>query len=161
MKKSSSAGSESESLIKQVKKIIQVYDIRPVREHGQNFLVDPSVITKMIDVSGVTDADTVLEVGPGLGILTELLVKKAKKVVAIELDERLLDFLKLKFAGTRNLQLVHGDILRWKPENVGLQALGYKVIANLPYQVTSHFLRQYLTTTNRPSSMTLLLQKEV
>src|SRR3989338_9382127 len=161
MKKQSAHSVKNETVVRQVKKIIQAYDIKPKRERGQNFLVDPSVIATMIAVSEVKNTDTILEVGPGLGILTESLVQKAKKVVAVELDEKLLTFLRVKFRSMGNLQLISGDILHWKPESAGLLTSQYKVVANLPYQITSHFLRQYLTMTNRPSSMTLLLQREV
>lgn len=146
-------------MIDQVKKICQQYDVRPTKEKGQNFLLNQEVIDLIISSSQVTDADQILEIGPGLGILTENLVKEAKSVVAVELDDKLFRFLKAKFIDKKNLKLIQADIL--KSEINDLVSGEYKIIANLPYNITSFFLKKFLTAPNKPIDLTLLLQKEV
>jgi len=147
------------NLTNQIKQICRAYSITPSRQKGQNFLINPEVIKKMISIADLEKTDTVLEIGPGLGILTEGLVKQVKKVISVELDRKLFDFLRVKFSGVNNLELVNGDILKVQSSNLISQS--YKVVANLPYNITSHFLKKFLTAENRPSAMTLLVQKEV
>jgi 16S rRNA (adenine1518-N6/adenine1519-N6)-dimethyltransferase len=147
------------NLANQIKKICQIYDIRPEKSKGQNFLINPDIIEKIIKAADLCPDDIVLEVGPGLGILTEALVKKAKKVISIELDKKLFDFLQVKFVGMENLELVNDDIMRDQRSEIRDQS--FKIVANLPYNITSHFLKRFLTGDNRPSEMTLLLQREV
>lgn len=148
-------------ILKQVKLLLKTYNLNPDRSKGQNFLINQQVIKNIIANSDIKKADVVLEVGPGLGILTEELIKHASRVVSVELDKKIFDFLKVKFINNKNLELVNQDILRFKPEDYGLLGQNYKIIANLPYNITSHFLKRFLTIDNRPSSMNLLLQKEV
>lgn len=146
-------------LINQVKDICRTYGIIPNKDKGQNFLLNQKVIEVMIESSEVNHQDTVLEVGPGLGILTESLVKRAKNVISVELDKKLFGFLKIKFIKQSNLKLIEADILKFE---VGRVISGdYKIIANLPYNITSFFLKKFLTAPVRPKSFTLLLQKEV
>jgi len=166
--------------LKQIKLICRTYDIRPQRQKGQNFLINKGVIEKIISTADLSANDVVLEVGPGLGILTEALAKKVKKVISVELDKNLFNFLKAKFVNVKNLELVHNDILKLDPtsylsratpnSNVSeseresrdnLLPTSYKIVANLPYNITSHFLKKFLTAENRPIEMTLLIQKEV
>ena len=166
------------NLLQQVKDICQAYEIRPTKNKGQNFLIDTDVLEDIVSTANLSKQDRVLEVGPGLGILTEELVKRAGQVVSVELDKRLYDFLKVKFAGTKNLELVNQDILKFNPQDYKLQAItamagsryqdsnnksgtSYKLVANLPYNITSALLKKYLTTANKPQEMTLLVQKEV
>lgn len=151
----------SNNLLKQVKLICQTYDIKPIRHKGQNFLIDADALEDIVSSANLDKQDTVLEVGPGLGILTEQLVKKSKKVVSVELDKKLFNFLKLKFRGMKNLELVNEDILKFNPTNYSLQTTHYKLVANLPYNITSHFLKKFLTVAVKPTDMTLLVQKEV
>lgn len=149
------------NILQQVKLICKTQNIRPERNKGQNFLINLDVIDKIIKASGVTKNDMVLEVGPGLGILTEKLVAQAKKVVSVELDKKLFDFLQVKFLATDNLELVNEDILKTTLTDLSLQEGKYKIVANLPYNITSIFLRGFMSGVSRPSDMTLLLQKEV
>ncbi len=146
-------------LTNQVKKICQAYDIRPARSKGQNFLINPEIIKKIVAAANLSNGDIVLEVGPGLGILTEELVKKVKKVISVELDNKLFNFLQAEFVGASNLELVNEDILRNQKSEIRNQS--YKIVANLPYNITSHFLKKFLTAENPPTAMTLLVQKEV
>lgn len=132
---------------------------------GQHFLRNPRILEKIADAAVISPADTVLEVGPGEGTLTELLLARAGKVIAVEKDDRLIPVLQQKFAveiASEKLELIHADILTLPSTLYLLPSTGYKVVANLPYYITGAFLRKFLQETERPpSSMTLLLQKEV
>jgi len=149
------------NILDQIKQICKIYGIRPSREKGQNFLINPEIIKKIAAAAGLSPKDTVLEVGPGLGILTEELVKKTGRVVSVELDRKLFDFLKVKFVNVKNLELINEDALNFLAISYKLKAKSYKIVANLPYNITSHFLKKFLTGPNKPEDMTLLLQKEV
>ncbi len=148
-------------ILDQVKLICKTYDIWPSRSKGQNFLVNPVIIDEIISAAGLQPDDAVLEVGPGLGILTEQLVKRVKKVVSVELDGKIFGFLQAKFAEIGNLALVNQDILKFQPSVYGLEIGQYKIVANLPYNITSFFLKIFLSGKIRPVEMTMLLQKEV
>jgi len=151
----------AENILKQVKLITKTYDILPSRSKGQNFLVDREVLSEIVEAAQLKQSDTVLEVGPGLGILTEELIRQAGKVVSVELDKKLYNFLQTKFSGVKNLKLINEDILKFNPQNFKLSDLNYKIVANIPYNITSHFLKKFLTAETKPSDMTLLIQKEV
>lgn len=131
---------------------------------GQHFLRDPRILKKVVDAAALSPEDTIVEVGPGEGTLTELLVERAGKVIAIEKDDRLIPLLKEKFSqemSAGRLELIHDDILSL-PTNYSLLTTNYKIVANLPYYITGQFFRQFLQETAKPPlSMTLLLQKEV
>lgn len=123
---------------------------------GQNFLTNKSIIKTIIDVSSLKESDTVLEIGPGKGILTEELLRNAERVIAVEKDDNLFQLLKEKFEN-KKLKLIHGDIL-----DVSLPELEkYKVVANIPYNITGLIIKKFLTLKNKPETMTLLVQKEV
>ncbi len=143
----------------QVKRICEAYDLKPQKNKGQNFLISEKVLNQIVEAADLSGDDVVLEVGPGLGILTEALVKKTKKVIGVELDSKLLSFLRAKFAGVKNLELINSDILKFLPADDFNQP--YKIVANISYNITSHFLKKFLTIKTRPSSMVLLIQKEV
>lgn len=140
---------------------------------GQNFLRDETVLEKIIQTSSPQEADFVLEIGPGEGVLTEKLAPLAKKVVAIELDDRLIAPLQEKFSPHSNVEIVHGDILKINlPElilgtstslttNQKLQTKNYKLIANIPYYITSPIIRLFLEQEAQPREMILMIQKEV
>jgi len=132
---------------------------------GQNFLTSKNIVEKIIKAADIKPTDVILETGPGKGILTEALLKKAKKVIAVEKDPLLVDFLKQKFSNAKNLELIHGDILKidhWKLiENCKLKIKNFKIVANIPYYITSHFLRKFLEAENQPELMVLMVQKEV
>jgi len=150
----------SNEILDRVKIICHTYKIQPVRQKGQNFLIDQAVLKKIVEAAELGKDDIVLEVGPGLGILTEELVKKAKKVISVELDQKFFEFLKTKFSGVNNLELINGDILELGIRNYEL-GIRYKIVANLPYNITSRFLKKFLTAEHKPAAMTLLVQKEV
>ncbi len=132
--------------------------ISPQKKHGQNFLIDDDVYFDIIESAELDKSDTVLEVGPGLGFLTERLAKEVKKVVSVEIDPVLVDFLPKRFESLdiKNVQLIAGDVL-----NLAKNVKYNKIVANLPYNISAHFLYQYLSERKAPESMVLMLQKEV
>ena len=122
------------------------------------------IAQEIVEAGEVCSDDIVLEVGPGKGILTEELLKKAKKVIAVEKDEQLAEFLKTKFVTEINsgkLEIICGDILDKHQGESLMLPKEYKIIANIPYYITSHFLRTFLEGDTQPSMMVLMVQKEV
>jgi 16S rRNA (adenine1518-N6/adenine1519-N6)-dimethyltransferase len=124
---------------------------------GQNFLFDSSILNRIIDSAGVSGEDTVVEIGPGPGTLTRLLADRVKKVVAIELDQGLYDRLRAALIGYRNIELVHGDAMKFPYEDIGQ----FKVVANIPYYITTPIIFRLLDAKKNLRTMTLTIQKEV
>ncbi|HUA13088.1 MAG TPA: 16S rRNA (adenine(1518)-N(6)/adenine(1519)-N(6))-dimethyltransferase RsmA [Candidatus Sulfotelmatobacter sp.] len=124
---------------------------------GQHWLNDQPALSSIIEVSNLNKDDFVLEVGPGQGSLTKLLSEKAGKVLSIEIDHQLIQELENKFSGT-NVEIREGDILKFDLNSL---PKGYKIVANLPYYLTSHFIQIISESTNPPNQATLLIQKEV
>lgn len=129
---------------------------------GQNFLINQDIAKKIVESADLGADDLVLEIGPGKGILTEELVKKAGKIVAVEIDEKLVYFLKNKFIHQENIQLIFGNILKISLKKILRgEAPKYKIVANLPYYITSPVIRLFLEAEFPPSEMILMVQKEV
>ncbi|MCL2150440.1 MAG: 16S rRNA (adenine(1518)-N(6)/adenine(1519)-N(6))-dimethyltransferase RsmA [Dehalococcoidia bacterium] len=128
---------------------------------GQHFLADRGALGKILRAARLSPEDTVVEVGPGLGILTAELLKQVGRVIAVELDEALVRSLCTELAA-QNLTIVQGDILKLLPASLlsGVTG-GYKVVANLPYYITSAVLRHFLESTRRPELMVVMVQLEV
>jgi len=124
---------------------------------GQNFIVNEGIIKKIIDASEVGKDDIVLEIGPGTGLLTQALITRAKKLIAIEKDSSLVPILRDKFKNY-NVEIIEADILEFVPE---LPADSYKVVGNIPYYLTSHLLRVILEQWPKPQNIVLTIQKEV
>lgn len=149
-------------LLERTKELCKLYHIIPARSRGQNFLIKEKAYDDIVEVSDLKLNDMVLEVGPGLGFLTARLAKKAGRVVAVELDDKLAEVLKtgLLAQGIKNVEVVNEDILELLITNYELR--NYKIVANLPYNITSIFLRKFLSEAEiRPELMVLMLQKEV
>ncbi len=134
--------------------------IRPKKGLGQNFLVDSSHRARIVAAADLQSTDTVLEVGPGPGVLTELIAQQAGRVIAVELDDRLIPFLQSRFAGQPQVAVVHADILETNPGEL-TGGNPYKVVANLPYYITSAVIRHLLESTPAPHVLVLTVQKEV
>ena len=132
------------------------YKVYPKKRLGQNFLADKNVLEKIIKAGNITSEDIILEIGPGTGILTRELVKKAKKVIAIEKDPAMVEILRERFKEIKNLEIVQKDILKIDPPQKP-----YKIIANLPYYITSPLIRKFLEEKRKPTLMVLMVQKEV
>ena len=154
--------SKKVNILEQTKKLCQLYSIKPARSKGQNFLVKEEVYDDIVEAAMLEKSDEVLEVGPGLGFLTAKLANKARKIVAVELDDSIHSALAsgLELHGKENVMLVHGDIMKVPFTDLGLKE-GYKIVANLPYNITSIFIRTFLESANKPESIVLMLQKEV
>lgn len=134
--------------------------LRPKKGLGQNFLVEPSTLQQIVDSAGLNENDSVLEIGPGLGSLTRYLARTVRRVVAVELDGALIPVLNEVMAGDTNVEIIHSDILKVDPGGLNLED-GYKVVANIPYYITSAVIRHLLEAPVKPSSMVLTMQKEV
>ncbi len=138
--------------------------MKPKKQLGQNFLTRDHYAKVMVEAALVNKKDTVLEIGPGKGILTEILLLRAKKVVVVEKDHDLLPFLENKFQKeikNEKLKIIEKDIIEFEPSNVSSGDLNYKLVANIPYYITGEILRHFLTAKKQPKSMTLMVQKEV
>jgi len=136
--------------------------IHPTKLRGQNFLIDDNILNKIVRESNIKKTDRVLEVGPGFGSLTAKLIDKSKKVLAVEFDRKLHQFLEDEYSESSNLKLLHKDVLKVEEKEI-TKNLGknYKIVANLPYSITSNFIRKFLEAKNKPSEMVLMIQKEV
>lgn len=128
------------------------------RPFGQHFLFDPNILKKIIKCSGVTSDDTVVEIGPGLGTLTKFLSLSAKKVIAIEIDKRLIEKLEGILSPCSNVEIFQADALKFPYDSINEK---FRVIANIPYYITTPILFRLLEFREKITSMTLLMQKEV
>ncbi len=146
-----------------IRKLLHEFDIQPKKSLGQNFLVDQRALERIVEAAELGPEDIVLEIGPGLGTLTRLLAARAGRVVAVELDSRLVEALKKILADLSNVEVIHGDILELDPAALLTRAAGfqYKVVANLPYYITSAILRHLLTAAVKPKLMVVTVQLEV
>ena len=150
-----------------VRRLLREFDIQPKKSLGQNFLVDQRALERIVEAAELGPEDIVLEIGPGLGALTRLLAAEAGRVVAVELDQRLVEALKQTAtakADLPNVEIIHGDILELNPADLLEQQrdnFQYKVVANLPYYITSAIIRHLLTAEVRPKLMVVTVQLEV
>lgn len=128
------------------------------KRFGQNFLFNGHVIEKILEAADIKPDDNIVEIGPGLGILTKELVERAGKVITIEKDDKLIPYLEKTFAAYKNLKIWHQDVLKSEPPDSP-----YKVVANIPYYITSPIISHFLQNEqgNRPSVLILLTQLEV
>jgi 16S rRNA (adenine1518-N6/adenine1519-N6)-dimethyltransferase len=146
-------------LRKDVKNQLKDHLASPQKKFGQNFLVDKGIISKILGAAGIKSSDTVIEVGPGTGILTRELVLAAGKVIAVEKDEKMVEVLKSEFASAKNLEVIEGDVRKTIFER--LKDTDYKVVSNIPFYLTSYLIRNFLEAKNHPKEMVLVIQKEV
>lgn len=127
----------------------------PKKSLGQNFLIQPQIAEDMATAGKVSEGDTVVEIGPGTGALTRALLERGAKVIAVEKDDLL--YKKLSEESVENLEVTHGDVL----EIDLFIKEAYKIVANIPYYITGKIIRHFLEIENKPTSITLLIQKEV
>jgi len=139
---------------------LEHYGIAPKKSLGQNFLHDPHILDKIVALAALTPDSTVLEVGPGTGNLTRLLAQQAGRLIAVELDDRLIPLLRAEFAPLRHVEVIHGDILRVDLSD-RLRDTPYILVANLPYYITSAILRHVFEALPRPERLVLTVQREV
>lgn len=140
--------------------LLREHNLRPNKKLGQNFLQDPAILQKIVQIAAVSEDDTVLEIGPGLGSLTRHLAAIAKEVIAVEIDKKIIPALHTSLADYTNIKIVAGDILDIAPAEI-IDSSAYLVVANIPYYITSAILRHLLENDPRPNRMVLTIQKEV
>ena len=136
----------------------QENSIKPKKSLGQNFLVNQKDLNKIVNSADIKPSDTVLEIGPGTGLLTRLLIEKAKTVIAIEKDSRLANLLTHKFGSKSNLQIINTDALTW---DQSIMKEPYKIVANLPYYAANPIIRKFLESNTKPTLLVITVQKEV
>ena len=139
--------------------LLRARGLHPVKRLGQNFLVDPVALARIVDAAGLDAGDAVVEVGAGVGNLTRLLAERAGQVLAVEVDERLVELLREEVADLPNVSVLHDDVL--SVSDFGFPHLGYVVVGNLPYYITSAVLRHFLEERPRPSHLIVTVQREV
>lgn len=147
----------------ETKFLIKKYNITANKNLGQNFLVDDESIEKIVEASDLTPDDLVIEIGPGLGTLTQKLLDKAKKVVVIELDKKMIRVLQERFVLYKNLEIINEDVLKVDLKAV-IEKNGFKsakVVANLPYYITTPIIMQLLEKKLPIETITVMIQKEV
>jgi len=139
-------------------------EIRAKKSLGQNFLRSQKALFAMIEAGKVSAGDTLLEIGPGEGVLTEKLLETGADVIAVEKDDRLIAVLEEKFAEAMQegaLRLVHADILEENISALGLKDHNYKLIANIPYYITGQIFRKFLSGNIQPEMLVMMVQKEI
>lgn len=144
----------------QLKTLCEEYHLSPSKQYGQNYLISDAPIEKMIVAGELTTTDTVVEIGPGFGILTLSLAPVVKRVVAFEIEKKLQPYWDKTLAGQSNIEMVWGNVLK-EFSKFNDQLSTYSVIANIPYQITSDTLRMLLEAKHKPKKIILMVQKEV
>jgi 16S rRNA (adenine1518-N6/adenine1519-N6)-dimethyltransferase len=161
---------DQKSLLAETKDLLREYDLKAKKSLAQHFLIDRGILNKIVAAAELKSVDTVIEVGPGLGVLTRELAERAGRLVAVELDQHMVEILKLSFGGMSNVIIIHKDVLDATPEGLFGEAgivfspespLRYKVVANLPYYITSAVLRHFLEANLKPELIVVMVQKEV
>jgi len=153
-------------LLRQTKEQLRRLDLRAKKGLGQHFLIDDRALRRLVSAAELSPFDTVVEVGPGLGILTRELARKAGWVIAIEIDPKLASALEETLAPLANVTILSADVLESDPRSLVEAAKGgfeasYKVVANLPYYIASAVLRHFLEASLKPKMMVVTIQKEV
>ena len=157
-------------LLEETKLIMKKYNIKANKDLGQNFLIDSNVIQDIVDGAQIDKGDLVIEIGPGIGSMTKYLLEKAKKVICIELDQKMIRVLNDRFIAYNNLELINGDILKIdlekiikeeKEEKEKNKVKNVKVVANLPYYITTPIVMKLVENNLDIYSLTIMIQKEV
>ena len=156
-------------MVRELKALLEAHHIRPSKGLGQHFLVDPTALERIIAAADLTREDVVVEVGPGPGALTERLAQESGHVVAVELDPRMVALLRERLAGAANVHVIEQDILQVNIPHLLLDLglfsspskVAYKIVANLPYYITSAVLRHVLESDPPPRLVVVTVQREV
>jgi len=160
---------KAESLSAQTKRLLRHFDLKARKRLGQHFLIDGEVLQLITSAAELTPADIILEIGPGLGVLTRELARRVGWVIAVELDSKLAAILKQTLASSNNVTIINENILHIDPATLLREQKAkfppaispYKVVANLPYYITSPVLRHFLEASVKPEIMIVMVQKEV
>ena len=155
-----------ENLYNKTKFILNKYKLSANKNLGQNFLINDDVVEKIVDSADVNEEDLIIEIGPGLGNLTEYLLERAGKVIAIELDNRMIEILQDRFSLYNNFELLNQDVLKVNLEelirnNKNDKIKKAKIVANLPYYITTPIIMKLLEEKLDIESITVMIQKEV
>jgi 16S rRNA (adenine1518-N6/adenine1519-N6)-dimethyltransferase len=151
-----------DGIMTSIKKELEAYGLVPRKKLGQHFLVDQNIVKKVVKTAKIEKDDVVLEVGPGLGMMTLALADQARRVVAVEIDSKLVEILKKKVGGYPHVEVIQKDILEMDFRQLReREGQPIKVVANLPYQISTPLLFQFIETKEAFSSLTLMLQREV
>lgn len=148
------------NLYEETQMLLNQYGLRANKKLGQNFLINQQIIDDIIEKAEITKEDVVLEIGPGLGSLTKALIQNAKKVIVVELDDNMIPILKNRF-GEENLEIIHEDILKINLNDIIKTYGRIKVVANLPYYITTPIVMKLLEEEYDIESITVMVQKEV
>lgn len=143
------------------KEVVLKYNFKFTKSLGQNFLIDDSVLDDIVDGAEITKDDYVIEIGPGVGTLTKELLQRAKRVTSIELDEKLIPILQEELKDFKNFELVHKDALKVDYNELIGDEKSVKIVANLPYYVTTPIIANLLNGKYNIASITIMIQKEV
>jgi 16S rRNA (adenine1518-N6/adenine1519-N6)-dimethyltransferase len=144
-----------------IRSLLQKRGLRPNKVMGQHFLISKKILSIITDAAAISSDDQILEAGPGLGVLTLELAKRASKVLSVEKDKEFIPILNEILSDFKNVSVIEGDILQFEPAAYGLQPRRFKIVSDLPYYLTSRFFRKFLESETQPSLMILLVQKEV
>lgn len=155
------------SVYEETQAILNTYKIQANKSLGQNFLIDDCVIEKIIESSNIEKEDLIIEIGPGLGVLTGRLLKKSNNVVVIELDKKMIEILQNRFCLNRNLEIINNDVLKVdlekliknKKEQTNINKV--KIVANLPYYISTPIIMKLLENRLEISEIIVMVQKEV
>jgi 16S rRNA (adenine1518-N6/adenine1519-N6)-dimethyltransferase len=147
-----------------IETLLKKYDLHFNKRFGQNFLTDENIVNKIVRAAQVKKEDLVLEIGPGIGTLTQVLCEQAKRVVTVEIDKKLIPVLAETLSECENVKIVEGDILKTDVRGILGEDIGmmpFKIVANLPYYITTPIIMGFLESDLPIESMTFLIQKEV
>lgn len=147
-------------LYSETQMLLNQYHLKANKRYGQNFLINQDIIDEIIEKSEINNNDVIIEIGPGLGTLTKALAAVAKKVIAVELDENMVKILKDRPLGN-NIEIIHDDILKVDLKSIIEQNESVKVVANLPYYITTPIIMTLLENRYNLQSITVMVQKEV
>mgnify|MGYP000324898393 CR=1 FL=1 len=149
---------------KETIQVLQKHEFQFKKKFGQNFLIDPHVLDKIVDAAQITKDDVVLEIGPGIGTLTQYLCENARQVLAVEIDDKLIPILKETLQPYDNVEVLHGDILKQDIQQIAdtyNDGKPIKVVANLPYYITTPIIMELFESHVPLANVTVMVQKEV
>lgn len=150
-----------ENILEETKNIMKKYGIRANKSLGQNFLINPEVVENIVKSSNINKNDMVIEIGPGLGTLTKYLLEKAGKVICIELDPKMIKILQDRFSKYSNFEIINADVLKVDLNQIIKDNKNVKIVANLPYYITTPIIMKLLEEKLNIESITVMIQKEV
>ena len=150
-----------ENILEETKNIMKKYGIRANKSLGQNFLINPEVVENIVKSSNINKNDLIIEIGPGLGTLTKYLLEKAGKVICIELDTKMIKILQDRFSKYSNFEIINADVLKVDLNQIIKNNKNVKIVANLPYYITTPIIMKLLEEKLNIESITVMIQKEV